>query len=142
MLGRLAEEERLLNPSANLDLPLARLRQFFQGGQERCLQIQNAPACAQTHLQLVGVKGLGQIVIRARLHPFDHIFLPPLPRQQDQIDVRGSRPPPDFAADLHAVQARHQPVEDSQLRGVFSLQYLPRFGPIAGNHDVVAFVDQ
>ncbi len=52
------------------------------------LQVEDALAHQQARLQFQFVKGLDQIVVRARLHRVEHVLAPFFAGQQDDVDVR------------------------------------------------------
>src|SRR5438093_13052633 len=51
-------------------------------------------------------------------------------------------PLPDFAADLDAIQPRHEPIENSQPRCCGTLEKLPRLSPIVGYDHLMPSLDQ
>ena len=62
--------------------------QFLARRDEVVLQIQNTRAHAQTSVEFGRIEGLSDVIVGARLEPFDQI--PPLGagRQQQNIDIR------------------------------------------------------
>ena len=81
-----------------------------------------------THLharsQHLAVEGFGYVVVGAGPQPFDNVLTVALGRQNDQIDgerrLGGAEP----AADFHAVETRHHPVEDGEAGRVVCRQLL------------------
>ncbi len=93
---------------------------------------------AEPRLQFAAVERLDEIVVGSAVEPGHEIFRPVLGGQQDEI--RGFLPvqPADAAADFDAVDVRHHPVEDGDLRGVVPLENVPRRRAVDRDHDLVA----
>ena len=100
------------------------------------LQVEDAFTGAQADLQLESVEGLGQEVVGARLETRQHVFSAGFRGQEDEIHV-GRGLLADDAANLQAVEIRHHPVENRELRRVGRQQGRGRLPSGAHGENVV-----
>ena len=102
------------------------------------LEIEDAPPGTNAYPELLRVERLRQIVVRARFHALHQILRFGARRQQHDVYIRftpgGAYP----AADLHAIHARHHPVQHRQPRCVIGFQDLPRFVAVVRHHGLNA----
>ena len=105
---------------------------------ELLLHIENPLSGVQVSHELVGVKRLDEIIVRARLDTFDQVLLPVPRRQHQDINVRMVCSFAESLADLHAFHSGHHPVQDSELRGIVLLKDLPGFAAVSGDDDLIS----
>ena len=86
------------------------------GGNQACLDVDET-------------ERLGQIVVGAGLHARDAVVGVTERREQDEIRIRHAGPGPNATAELDAVQARHHPITDHDVRARRVVQ-LERFGAV------------
>src|SRR2546426_1825770 len=124
--------------SAQLAHPDQGLLQLGDAGGQDGLQLDDADADLHAGSQLFVVERLGDVVVRARLQAGDHVLLPAARGQEDDVQRTRARASPRAAADLHAIDLRHHPVEDGEPRGLRRRERLPGLGAVAGGRDLVA----
>jgi hypothetical protein len=92
----------------------------------------------QAQAQLGVVERPGEVVVRARLEPMHHVFLPVAAGEQHEIDWPPLHAAPHPPADLDAIHPGHHPVEESQRRAIVLLEHLARALAVVDRRDVAA----
>ena len=102
------------------------------------LQLYDPFSGIEANTQLIDVERLVNVVVRSGFHSGDQIFFLVLRRQQDEIGVGFRQFFPDFPAYFNTIDARHIPVEDGELRGIWGIKELPGFISIRCNDHIVS----
>src|ERR1700733_9120774 len=102
------------------------------------LQLQNAAAGPQASLQFEQIEWLGNVVVGARVKPFDDLILASFDRKQNDIEVEFLAEPANSSADLDAVHLGHDPIEHQKPRAIVLLGEVQSLGAIGGDYRLVA----
>src|SRR5437879_2243128 len=90
--------------------------QFFSSMDQAVLKSQNAFANSQSCAQFVAIERLREVVIGAGVEPADNVLAVIFAGDQQNVLVGGPLLLANPAAQLGAINFRHDPVEDQQLR--------------------------
>ena len=91
-------------------------------GKQIVLQVQNALADMKAGAEFQGVKGFGEVIIRAQVEALEEIPLLAARGKQQHIDIRRVFALAEPLANLDSFHLRHHPVQDSQARGVRAIE--------------------
>src|SRR5439155_263902 len=118
------------------------LFQLGDAGRQHGLQFDDADADLHAGLELLMVERLGDVVVRAGLQTGDDVLLAAARGQKDDVQGPLVGAFADAAADLHAVDLRHHPVEDRQPRSVRRAEPFPGFRAVARGRDFIAPLEE
>ena len=113
------------------------ITQSVEGFYQIALQEDNAIAGSNSCMQFANIEGLSEVVIRSRVKPLHYVSLFIFSRDEQNILIPVRLPGADATAELDAVDSRHHPVQNKQIRSHFPLQQFPSLTAILdGDHPV------
>src|SRR5437879_2270377 len=105
---------------------------------ETIFQVQDSLSCAEASLELIGNKGLDEVIVGAGLQTSYYVFLRFARGEQNHINVILVAVLANFAANAGAIDFRHHPIKKCEARSIRGTELFDSLTTIGDRHDFVA----
>src|SRR5258706_2644315 len=105
---------------------------------EGIFEFEQSDSNTKSGLQFLGMKWLGQVIIRARFQTLNYTLFGVFCREQQDIGIRFGPMRPDLSANVDAVPPWHHPIQQCDARRVRSVELLPSAYAILCRDDLLS----